>query len=165
MRPRRSPFAVVLSVVALAACAVVSAPAGAAAPEKVAVSGEIVLRLSDNVAEPPRTIGRNTRIDAVATVTFVGDIAGPAVEPYRAIVLPTGRTTQFGTGIFEGEIAGRTGTFRYVFHGDAATGGVITITGGTGELAGIHGRLRFYPVTEGTTDPARFGYEGTVTLR
>jgi hypothetical protein len=94
-------------------------------------------------------------------VDFGGTLVGPATEPYTNIALASGRTIQFGTGSFSGSIAGRTGTLRYVFHGDATTG-VITILGGGG-LRGTHGRLA-YELTS-STPVAVFDYSGYVSLR
>jgi hypothetical protein len=156
MRQRRS-FAVVLTVVALA-CGVVSAPAGARAPSEIPVSG--VITLVNNQTLSTDTLGAVTRIDAVAAVTFSGDVSGPAVEPYHALVLPNGTVLQRGTGSFSGAVDGSSGTLSYLFHGDATTGGVITIIGGTGDLSGAHGRVAYAPAGATT-----FDYEGMITLR
>jgi hypothetical protein len=158
MRHTRAPFTLLIAVVA--ALAVQSAPAVADAPSKTPVAGVISLVSNENLSV--RTLGEVTRIDAVAQVAFSGDITGPATEHYTAMVLPTGTTLQRGVGSFEGDIGGRSGTLSYVFHGDAATGGVITIVGGTGELTGTHGRIAYAPQSG---NPAAFDYEGTVTLR
>ena len=157
MRHRRAQFTLILAVVA--ALAIPSGAAVADAPSKTPVSG--VIALVSNTVLDTRTLGEVTRIDAVAEVAFSGDLTGPAVEHYTALVLPNGTILQRGTGSFEGDIGGRSGTLSYVFHGDAANGGVITIVGGTGDLTGAHGRVAYAPQA---ANPAAFDYEGTVTL-
>jgi hypothetical protein len=52
-----------------------------------------------------------------------------------------------------------------VFSGDAANGGLITITGGTGQLAGARGRIAYFPTSDAGADPVIFGYEGRIRLR
>ena len=158
MRHRRAPFTLILAVTA--ALAVVSGPAFADAPAKTQVSGVITLVSNQNLST--RTLGEVTRIDAVAEVAFSGDVTGPATEYYTAVVLPNGTVLQRGTGSFTGDVDGHGGTLSYVFNGDAANGGVITIVGGTGDLAGAHGRVAYAPQAG---NPAAFDSEGTVTLR
>jgi putative ubiquitin-RnfH superfamily antitoxin RatB of RatAB toxin-antitoxin module len=159
MRRRRQSIALAIVVAALAACAVAAAPAGAAAPTKVEVSG--IITLDSNVDLSTQTLGVNSRTESIAEVSFSGDMIGWATEPYSTLFLSSGTILQWGTGSFTGEVDGRSGTISYVFHGDAAAGGVITITGGTGDLTGAHGRIAYTPAP-GT--PPQFTYEGTVTL-
>jgi hypothetical protein len=98
----------------------------------------------------------------VAVVDFDGTLVGPATEPYTTITLAGGKTIQFGTGSFSGTLAGRTGTLRYVFQGDA-TSGVITIIGGSGGLPGTHGKLSYNLVS--SMPVAVFDYSGYVSVR
>jgi hypothetical protein len=157
MRPRRSLHAVVLALLLVAAVA--AAPAVADAPSKVAVSGAITLVSNQDLSS--RTLGQNTLVRSVAEVSFGGDMTGPATEHYQSLFLANGTILQRGTGSFSGDVDGRTGTLEYVFHGDAATGGVITIIGGTGDLGGAHGRIAY---GSASGSPPAFPYEGTVTL-
>ena len=156
---RRRPLIALALVAALAVCAVAAAPAAAAAPSKIPVAG--IITLDSNVDLSTQTLGLNSRTESVAEVSFSGDMVGPATEPYSTLFLATGTILQWGTGSFTGEVDGRSGTISYVFHGDATTGGVITITGGTGDLTGAHGRIAYTPAP-GT--PPQFTYVGTVTL-
>ena len=156
MRRRRSLHAVVL---VLLVAAVASVPAAAAAPSKVSVSGAITLVSNQDLSS--RTLGQNTLVRSVAEVSFGGDMTGPATEHYQSLILANGTILQRGTGSFSGDVEGRTGTLTYVFHGDAATGGVITIIGGTGDLSGAHGRIAY---GSASGSPPAFPYEGTVTL-
>jgi hypothetical protein len=172
MRSRRSPLTlVVVLVLAVLGSALVASPALARGHAKghkrgTHVSGSIILRLADNVSQPPIQQGAITVTAAEARVTFTGDMRGPAVEPYTSVVMPNnGPTLQFGTGTFTGKVFGRRGTIEYVFSGDAAHGGLITITGGTGRLAGVTGRIAYFPTSDAGADPVVFGYEGRVRLR
>jgi hypothetical protein len=168
MRRKRSPFALlVILLVGIFVSAVVSSPALATGPKKgVSISGAISLAQGDNVSQPPVQQGAIQVIKAEARVTFTGSMRGPAVEPYTSVLMPDdGPILQFGTGTFTGKILGRKGTVTYVFSGDAANGGLITITGGTGQLHGTSGRLWFYPTSGSTADPVTFHYDGLVTLR
>lgn len=92
-------------------------------------------------------------------------MTGPAVDPYTSVVMPNGPILQFGTGTFTGKILGRRGMLTDVFSGDAANGGLITITGGTGKLAGATGRIWYFPTSDSTADPVTFGYHGLVRLQ
>jgi hypothetical protein len=156
MRHRRSPYAVVLVLIV---AAVASAPAVADAPSKVPVSGAITLVSNQDLSSS--ALGENTLVRSVAEVAFGGDMTGPATEHYQSLILANGTILQRGTGSFTGDVDGRTGTLTYVFHGDAATGGVITIIRGTGDLSGAHGRVA-YGAASGS--PPAFSYEGTITL-
>ena len=156
MRRRRSLHAVVLG---LLVAAIASVPADAAAPSKVSVSGAITLVSNQDLSS--RTLGQNTLVRSVAEVSFGGDMTGPATEHYQSLILANGTILQRGTGSFSGDVDGRGGTLMYVFHGDAATGGVITIIGGTGDLSGAHGRIAY---GSASGSPPAFPYEGTVTL-
>jgi Protein of unknown function (DUF3224) len=167
MRRGRSPFALlVILLAAIAVSAVAASPALSQGSKKGArVSGEILLDPADNVAQEPTEEGAITVTQAQARVTFTGHLRGPAVEPYTNVQLPDGGPLlQTGTGTFTGKALGRTGTLAYVFSGDAANGGLITITGGTGGLRGATGRLAFYP-SSATDDLVTFKYEGRLKLR
>lgn len=159
MRRSRTAVAVLAITVALL-CGSLAGAGAASARAKVPAAGTITL--VSNTVSSEKQIGGNTFTRAVAVVDFDGTLVGPATEPYTTIALAGGRTIQFGTGSFSGSIGGRTGTLRYVFHGDA-TSGVITIIGGSGGLWGTHGRLA-YELTS-TTPVAVFDYSGFVTLR
>jgi hypothetical protein len=164
MRTKRAPLILIL-VLALLGSAVLSSSAVAKRHQRATtVAGTIVLRLTDNVAQPPTTEGAITVTAAEAHVTFTGAAKGPAVERYTSVTMPnSGPTLQFGTGSFTGKVRGHRGTLTYVFSGDAANGGLITITGGTGQLAGATGHLAYYPA-RATAEVVTFGYTGVVTL-
>ena len=159
MRRSRSAVAV-LAITAAVLCAAFAGAGAAAAAPKLPAAGTITL--VSNTVGSTKEIGGNTIVKAVAVVDFDGTLVGPATEPYTTITLSSGKTIQFGTGSFNGSIAGRTGTLRYVFHGDA-TSGVITIIGGSGGLRGTHGKLS-YNLTS-ATPVAVFDYSGYVSLR
>jgi hypothetical protein len=159
MRRTRSVIAVLAIISVLLSVAFVGAGV-AAAKSKLPAAGTITL--VSNTVTSTKEIAGNTITRAVAVVDFDGTLVGPATEPYTTITLASGRTIQFGTGSFSGSVAGRSGTLRYVFHGDA-TSGVITITGGTGGLRGAHGRLPY--VLTSSTPVAVFDYSGYVSLR
>jgi Protein of unknown function (DUF3224) len=159
MRRSRSTVAV-LAITAALLCMSLAGAGAAVAKQKIPAAGTITLVSNTVLSE--KEIGGNTITRAVAVVDFGGTLVGPATEPYTTITLASGKTIQFGTGSFSGSIAGRTGTLRYVFHGDA-TSGVITIIGGSGGLRGTHGRLP-YELTS-STPVAVFDYSGYVSLR
>jgi hypothetical protein len=159
MRRSRSAVAV-LAITAAVLCVAFAGAGAAAAKPKIPVAGTITL--VSNTVSSTKQIGGNTITRAVAVVDFDGTLVGPATEPYTTITLAGGKTIQFGTGSFSGTIAGRTGTLRYVFNGDA-TSGVITIIGGSGGLRGTHGRLSYSLTT--ATPVAVFDYSGYVSLR
>jgi hypothetical protein len=172
MRRRRFPLALfVVLVLAILGSAVLAAPAlakGHKSHKKAThISGEIVLNPADNVSQPPVQQGAISVITAEARVTFTGDMRGPAVEPYTSVVMPDdGPILQFSRGsVFTGKVLGRRGTLEYNFSGDAEYGGLITITGGTGRLAGATGRIGYFPTSDATADPLTFGYEGLIRLR
>ncbi len=149
----------VLSAVSILATAFLAAPAGASPVSHVSVSGTIAV--VDNTVLSSHDFGPVNLTRAVANVTFGGDLVGPAVENYSALTLPGGSVLQHGTGSFTGSIAGRSGSIAYVFHGDAAHGGVITITRSTGGLCGVSGQIHY---TNGSA-PGLFDYTGRLTLR
>jgi Protein of unknown function (DUF3224) len=159
MRRSRTAVAVLVITVALL-CGALAGAGAAAASERLPAAGTITL--VSNTVSSEKQIGGNTLTRAVAVVDFDGTLVGRATEPYTTIALAGGRTIQFGTGSFSGSIAGRTGTLRYVFNGDA-TSGVITIVGGSGGLRGTHGRLAYELAS--TTPVAVFDYSGYVSLR
>jgi Protein of unknown function (DUF3224) len=159
MRRSRSTVAV-LAITAALLCMSLAGAGAAVAKQKIPAAGTITLVSNTVLSE--KEIDGNTTTRAVAVVDFGGTLVGPATEPYTTITLASGKTIQFGTGSFSGSIAGRTGTLRYVFHGDA-TSGVITIIGGSGGMRGTHGRLP-YELTS-STPVAVFDYSGYVSLR
>jgi hypothetical protein len=130
MRRSRSVVAV-LAITAIVSCVALAGAGAAAAAPKLPAAGTITLVA--NTVNSTKQIGANTVTKAVAVVDFDGTLAGLATEPYTTITLASGKTVQFGTGSFSGEVVGRSGTLRYVFRGDA-TSGVITIVGGSGAL-------------------------------
>jgi hypothetical protein len=158
MRRSRSVVAV-LAITAALLCFAFAGAGAAAATQKLSAAGTITL--VSNTVTSTKEIGGNTITRAVAVVDFGGTLVGPATEPYTTITLAGGKTIQFGTGSFSGSIGGRTGTLRYVFHGDA-TSGVITIIGGSGGLRGAHGRLSY--VLTSSTPVVVFDYTGYVAL-
>ena len=153
MRRSRLLFAV-LAFTALALCA--SQGAATAAP-KTAAAGSITV--VSNTVDSTKQAGGNTTVHATAIVDFAGTLTGRATEVYTSTTHANGRANQHGTGVFTGTVGGRTGTIDYVFHGDA-TGGVISITGGTGGLRGAHGKIAYRLAT--TSPTAVFDYSGAV---
>jgi uncharacterized protein DUF3224 len=148
-----------LTVCALALSAILlgGAPAAVAAPEQIAASGTIAV--VSNVVNATQQAGPNTKAAATAQVTYAGTLVGSAREDYTSIALVNGDVRLHGVGHFTGSVDGRTGTLTYVFHGDA-TSGMIIITGGTGDLAGAHGRLPYAL----NTVTGVYDYEGVVSF-
>ena len=155
MRRICTPIAVAVLTVSL--CAALAGTAAGAPATRTQASGTITL--ASNTVKTTKQAGGNTSIEAVAVVDLDGTLVGPAVEFYTSVAHANGKTNQHGTGIFTGTVAGRTGTIEYVFRGDA-TSGVISITGGTGELSGAHGKLAYTLVS--TSPAAVFDYSGYV---
>ena len=154
---RRTRLPITVAVLALILCAALAGAAAAPAAPGTQASGTITL--VSNTINATKQAGGNTTIQAVAIVDFDGTLVGPAREVYTSAAHANGRTNQHGKGSFTGTIAGRTGTFDYVFRGDA-TSGFISITGGTGGLSGAHGKLAYTLIS--ASPSVVFDYSGYV---
>lgn len=174
MKGRRSP-AVLFSglLIGLVGVALVVSPALAHwghhghhhKSRTVPVSGQILLDLADNVSGTPEAQGAITVTPGEADVTFTGSLRGKAHESYFSVAMPDGTVLQYSkSSSFKGKVCWRWGTLSYVFSGDAANGGLITITGGTKGLTGASGRILYYPAGETPDGLIAYGYEGTVTI-
>lgn len=150
---RRSAFALMISAALL--CAAGPAAGQAAAATGIPASGTIAV--VSNVPDAVAQAGPNVRADATAHVVFDGTLAGPAIEIYSALTHADQSVNLHGQGSFTGSVAGRSGTLTYVFRG-VATSGRIIITGGSGDLEGIHGQLPYE--LDATTGV--YSYSGTL---
>jgi hypothetical protein len=133
-------------------------------PRTIPVSGQILLDPADNSTGTPEAQGAITVTPGDAQVTFTGRLKGKAHEAYFNVALPDGTILQYSKGsTFTGKVAGHWGTLSYVFSGDAANGGLITVTGGTGGLSGASGHILYYPEGE-SGGLIVFAYEGVVSF-
>lgn len=171
MKGRRSPVLFAGLLVGLVAIALVVSPA-LAHPGKHhrhhghahsgPVSGQILLDPADNTNGTPEPQGAITVTPGDAMVTFTGSLKGTAHEVYFNVALPDGTILQYSKeSSFTGKVRGHKGTLSYVFSGDAANGGMITVTGGTGKLSGASGHILYYPAGE-ENGLIVFEYEGSL---
>lgn len=98
--------------------------------------------------------GANTFIHQTTEGVFTGALIGTFEDELKGVVHPNGRVTAQGTITCECTIEGRSGTLSFVqvSSGDFASQtleGRAVITGGTGDLANLHGTFDM----EGTVDP------------
>lgn len=104
-----------------------------------------------------RQAGQNCFIEVDATYPFTGDLVGTATAHFRALSHGPCETAYpfanpenlYAQGTFTGLVAGKSGTFDFVYEGRAwpaepgetALDVRIVILSGTEELAGLHGML------------------------
>ncbi len=172
MKRRRSPVLFTGLLIGLVGIAIAVSPALADRghhrhsnpPHTVPVRGQILLDPADNVSGTPEAQGAITVTPGDAQVTYTGALKGKAHEPYFNVAMSDGTILQYSkSSKFTGKVAGWSGTLNYVFSGDAANGGLITVDGGTGRLSGAGGRILYHPAGE-RGGLIVFGYEGVITL-
>lgn len=137
-KPHR--IARLLGVVALIAGFALAGAHAVSAATSSGVTGNITV--VSNVVDSTKQAGPNTKVHATAQVEFSGDLVGTATEIYQAVTHPSGKVNLHGVGFFQGTVDGKTGSLQYVFRGNAA-GGIIVIVHSSGDLAGMHGQIRY----------------------
>ena len=88
-----------------------------------------------------RVADGNTFIDYTFTESLLGIVNGTRVGSGELVIHPDGSVNTQNAGIFTGTIAGRSGTAVMHFRGSgtfAYAHGSLTVTDGTGGLAGVH---------------------------
>lgn len=112
---------------------------------------------------PERTADGNTFIDYTFIETFRGIVDGTRVGSGELVIHADGSFNTINSGTFTGTIAGRSGTAEMSFRGSgtfASTGGSLTVTSGTGGLAGVHAEAKVSGSAAGPTTNA-----GTYSLK
>jgi hypothetical protein len=134
------------TVVAAALVAIVS-PAAASQP--VTATGTFAI-LTDAFA-PLRSADGNSFSTEIATLSYDGDLTGPATDTDTFVSYKDGSFSAHGTEICTScTLGGRTGAFTATFSykgSPTASGfryvGHLTFTGGSGGLSGLHGQGTF----------------------
>ena len=126
-----------------------------------------------NFAPSLRAAGPNTVVTLGITENFFGTLLGTYAGTERDVVYADGSATFHGSGIFTGNVAGRSGTATYRYEGIAPASqpfhATWVLVGETGSLASVKGHGTFGGSFNGVTDACDAGifsgsYEGSLNL-
>ena len=116
----------------------------AAASAPIAASGAITFPTCDFTSQ--QTVGTNTILTGTCYETLTGTFTGTSVAQATVTFHAEGTSEGNAVDTFTGTVDGRSGTvtFRDLAHGDPSgnVSGTLTIIGGTGGLANLHGSLK-----------------------
>lgn len=108
------------------------------ADEPVTGNGTVTISFSPALE---RTADGNTFLDYTFTENSVGIVDGTRIGTGEVVIHADGSFNTENAGVFNGTIAGRSGTAEMDFRGSgtfASAGGNYTVTHGTAGLAGVH---------------------------
>ena len=126
-----------------------------------------------NFAPDFRAAGPNLVGTVGITENFFGTLLGTYAGTERDVVYADGSATFHGSGIFTGNVAGRSGTATYSYEGIAPAGQPFRATwvlvGDSGSLASVRGHGTFGGNFDGVSDTCDAGifsgsYEGSLNL-
>jgi hypothetical protein len=150
--------------------AVTLALSAAAAGAPVSASG----KWNDcNFAPETKAAGPNLIVTVGITENFEGTLSGSYEGTERDVVYTDGGATFHGSGIFAGNVAGRSGTGRMSYEGTMPAGQQAKATwilvGMTGSLASVRAHGTFTGGFDGSSETCDAGlfsgsYEGSVNL-
>jgi hypothetical protein len=92
----------------------------------------------------------NEFLQGTGTGNFMGSISGPFTSDAYLIIHNSGLSNQWTVmhvviTISPANVMGKTGTLEFMFNGKQGEGGQWVITGGTGDLANLHGQGTWSP--------------------
>ena len=132
---------ILLSLVAVLALVGVTS---AAASAPIAASGTSTFPTCDFTSQ--KTVGTNTILSGTCVETWTGTFTGTNVAQATVTFHANGSAEGNAVDTFTGTVNGTSGTvtFRDLSHGDPSgnVSGTLTIIGGTGPLANLHGSLK-----------------------
>jgi Protein of unknown function (DUF3224) len=126
-----------------------------------------------NFAPAFRAAGPNLVGTVGITENFFGTLEGTYVGTEHDVVYADFSATFHGSGIFTGNVAGRSGTATYRYEGTASADGsgqaTWVLVGVTGSLASVKGHGMFVGSFDGVSDACDAGifsgsYEGSLNL-
>ena len=126
-----------------------------------------------NFAPAFRAAGPNFVGTVGITENFFGTLDGTYIGTERDVVYADGGATFHGSGVFTGNVAGRSGTATYLYEGIAPAGqpfhATWVLVGETGSLASVRGHGTFGGSFDGVSDTCDAGifsgsYEGSLNL-
>ncbi|MEY2438962.1 MAG: hypothetical protein QOI34_347 [Verrucomicrobiota bacterium] len=118
-----------------------------------------------NVVTDTHPVGPNSFLTVSITETLTGTLSGSFIGTEYDFVHPDGSAVFYGSGVFTGSVAGKTGTFRMNYVGTTSANDTFTahwvIHDGTGDLSNLFGDGTFEGAASSPTTVCAIPFAGT----